>query len=76
MKRLEEGGEERGHMRRCEIFLGVKAENRELGVVRTGSLLVSAKLFQERNGAISRVREGKEVDKVTGWLGCFRDLYV
>jgi hypothetical protein len=27
MKGLEEGGEERGHMGRCEIFLVVEAEN-------------------------------------------------
>jgi hypothetical protein len=76
MKGLEEGGEERGHMGRCEIFLVVEAENRKLGVVRTRRLLVSSKLFQERNRAISRVRKRKEVDEVTVWLGCFRDLYV
>jgi hypothetical protein len=76
MKRMEEGRKERRHVRRCEIFLVVKAENRKLGVVCTGILLVGTKLFQERNGAVPRVGEREEVDEVTVWFSCFRDLYV
>lgn len=59
MKGLKERGKERGHVRRREIFLAVKAKDRELGLVCTRSLLVGTKLFQEGNGAISGVRKRK-----------------
>ncbi len=54
----------------------VKAENRRLGMEGSGSLLISAELFQKGYRTVLRVGEGEKVNMVSVWGNRFRDLDV
>jgi hypothetical protein len=72
----KKGSDKGRKMRRGKIFEGVEAEHGGLRMVNVEGMLVSPEFFQESSGAVTRVGEGKKVDKVAAWGGCFRNLYV
>ncbi len=72
----KKGSDEGRKMRGGKIFEGVESENGGLRMVNVDGTLVSPEFFQESGRAVTRVGEGKKVDEVSAWGGCFRNLYV
>ncbi len=63
-------------MRRGEVLLVIKTENRRLRMEQSGSLLVGTELFQKGNWTVLRVGKGEKVNMVSCWRSRFRDLDV
>jgi hypothetical protein len=57
MKRLEKGREKGRKLRNCQVFLGAKPENGEIGVEGAGGLLISSKFSEKCGGAITGIWE-------------------